>query len=149
MWHSCEHREWACPAMQSIKKKTKSSRHYLGSRNFSDWFHIGWNNMSGQGESSRSLYIGLTPPFSSTSWRTLLEFLILWRPSFPDPYKNISSIGLPWVGPFLNSFFSFIGVGVAVEVALHRLRLSLPPMWGIGRWRVRVGSRAIGWVSLV
>jgi len=42
IWHSCEHREWACPAMQSIKKKkTKSSRHYLGSRNFSDWFHIG------------------------------------------------------------------------------------------------------------
>jgi len=33
-----------------------------------------------------------------------------------------SSIGLPWDGTFLNLFFSFIGVGVSVEVALHRLR---------------------------
>jgi len=38
--------------------------------------------------------------------------------------EYVSSIGLPLAGPFLNSFFSFICVGVAVEVALHRLRPS-------------------------
>jgi hypothetical protein len=35
IWHICEQREWACPAMQSMKK-TKSSRVCLGSRNFSE-----------------------------------------------------------------------------------------------------------------
>ena len=45
---------------------------------------------SGWIDISRSLYSGLTPLFSSTLWRTLLEFLILWRrPSIPDSYKNI------------------------------------------------------------
>jgi len=32
---------------------------------------------------------------------------------------SVSSKGLAWGGPKLNSFFSFIGVGVAVEVWLH------------------------------
>lgn len=46
--------------------------------------------MSGQIGSSKSLYSGLTVPCISTSWRTLLEFLILWRrPSCSGSYKNI------------------------------------------------------------
>ena len=45
---------------------------------------------SGWIDISRSLYSGLTPLFGLTWWRTLLEFLILWRrPSIPDSYKNI------------------------------------------------------------
>jgi len=53
-----------------------------------------------------------------------------------------------WGGPKLNSFFSFIGVGVTLEV-----RLRFAPMWGSfprGGWVARepwVGSRSIGWVS--
>jgi len=55
-----------------------------------NWFHVGRWNTSGQIGSSKPLYSGLSPPFSWTLWRTLLEFLILWRrPSCPGPYKNL------------------------------------------------------------
>ena len=49
--------------------------------------------MSGQIASSKSLCSSLTPQFSLTSWKTLLEFLILWRrPSCPAPSKHIFHI---------------------------------------------------------
>ena len=55
-----------------------------------EWFHSGWWDTSGQIGSLKSLYNTLTPPFSSTLWRTTLDFLILWRrPLCPGPYKNI------------------------------------------------------------
>ena len=58
-----------------------------------EWFHIGWQkNVSGQFHNSRCLYSGLTSLCSSTSWRNLFEFFILWkRPSCHGPLKTYST----------------------------------------------------------
>jgi len=57
-----------------------------------EWFHIGRKkNMSGQFHSSRCLYSGLTSLWSLALWRTLFEFVILWRrPSCHGPLKTYS-----------------------------------------------------------
>ena len=50
-------------------------------------FTVGDKTRDGQ---FQIFYSDLTLHFSPTSWRTLREFLILWRiPSCPGPYKNV------------------------------------------------------------
>jgi hypothetical protein len=77
-----------------------------------EWFHIGWKkNMSGQFHNSRCLYSGLTSLCSSTSWRTLYEFFILWkRPSCHGPLKTYSTNSIRSLIEELTAVTSFPSV---------------------------------------
>jgi hypothetical protein len=77
--HSCEQRNWACPAVQN-KQENRLGSIYAAVIS-QTVFISAEKNTPVQIESSRSLY----------SVVTLLEFLNQWRPTFHDPYpkKNI------------------------------------------------------------